>query len=316
MTMSRRKAAAQKDGDFCRLMAENIVNTGKGSIPRIVADGLPPSHWDGSLRFVLDVGCADGRLTEAIRDSTPEDVGVIGLEPRRARCLSAWDRAQDGEGRIVYVNTSLEEYGGGEKGFDAVVFSSVLHEISSGARDGCERYCVAPVAKAVAKAYRLLKPGGLLVIRDFVRPAGVEGRHVRVRFRSRESEDRLFGYLRDCPFLDRIKGAEVLLDVFGHDGVREFSVREDILLEFLLCWTWGGRSWSREVKERKLVLKKAGWLSLLRKQGFQDCSAAVCAEGYPEHFSRIAVPVGTKYEWPGMSGVITGRKPASDGRED
>jgi len=307
-----KRKVTQKDSDFCRILSENIPGTAKGDIPRIVADGLPPSGDDGNLRFVLDVGCADGSLTAVIHAAVPEDVGVIGIEPNRTRCLAAWDRWRDAPGheRLSFLNTSFQEaYSGSTERFDAIVFSSVLHELASGERDSTRRYESGPIRDALEKAYKLLKPGGQLVIRDFVRPHKWEDSTRRIRFRNKASESRFLQYFAECPFVYTTPGAPYLMNIFRTTEYTEFEVRGDILLEFLLCWTWGPKSWNREIKERKLVLSQYEWRSTLEECGFRDIHVKTSAEGYPQHFDRIVKDAGqASIQWPAVSGLVTARK--------
>lgn len=92
---------------------------------------------------VLEIGAANGHLQHALRAAGYDSVGV---EPNPASCRRA--KADLG---IELVNQSFDEYAAPDGSFDGVVFfESVYHTFD-------------PVA-SLAKAYRLLKPGGFLMV--------------------------------------------------------------------------------------------------------------------------------------------------------
>jgi 2-polyprenyl-3-methyl-5-hydroxy-6-metoxy-1,4-benzoquinol methylase len=115
-------------------------------------------------RTVLDVGCADGALTMAMAALRPHTaflgvdlnesfitqagahVRALGLPPARLRF------------EAVYLRDLLSR----EMRFDAVIFASVLHEFYSYGEG------ISSVIKALADAHELLRPGGVIVIRDMV----------------------------------------------------------------------------------------------------------------------------------------------------
>jgi SAM-dependent methyltransferase len=85
---------------------------------------------------VLEIGCGDGRLARAVARLGYD---VVAIDPR----------APAGE---IFEAVSLEDFAG-PGGFDAAVASRVLHHIPR-------------LGDALDKVARLLRPGGLLVVRE------------------------------------------------------------------------------------------------------------------------------------------------------
>jgi 2-polyprenyl-3-methyl-5-hydroxy-6-metoxy-1,4-benzoquinol methylase len=118
---------------------------------------LPPNARD-----VLDVGCADGALTLALAARHPQarwlgidlDDGFIGQAEHHRVAADVPNAAF----RTVYLRSLLGE----ERRFDVVIFASVLHEFWTYGQG------ISSVLKALADAHELLRPGGVVVIRDMV----------------------------------------------------------------------------------------------------------------------------------------------------
>lgn len=118
---------------------------------------VPPTARD-----VLDVGCADGVLTLALADMH-RDTTWLGIDLDASFIAQAeGHRVAGAVGnaafREVYLRSLLQE----ERRFDAVLFASVLHEFWTYGQG------ISSVLKALADAHELLRPGGVIVIRDMV----------------------------------------------------------------------------------------------------------------------------------------------------
>jgi ubiquinone/menaquinone biosynthesis C-methylase UbiE len=114
---------------------------------------------------VLDVGCGPGYLTALAAEAASPGGSALGIDPsepmieegRRTRasanCSFEVDKAE-----------SLTAPGGS---FDVVVSSLAVHHIPEDAR-----------GQAFAQVFRVLRPGGRVVLADFPPPRGRFGRHL------------------------------------------------------------------------------------------------------------------------------------------
>ncbi len=103
---------------------------------------------------VLDVGCGDGLLLEALSHTVSS---AVGIEPDETAAIHARMRLQ--EHRHITVHTAaFEDYTPGMS-FDAVIFAASLHHMDTEA--------------ALRHAAALLSPGGLLLIVGCARPKGL-----------------------------------------------------------------------------------------------------------------------------------------------
>lgn len=100
---------------------------------------------------VLDVGCFDGFNTHLKFAPYANIECIVGIDPSAEHVARARERY--GGRRFAFAATGFEAYEpeSGE-GYDLVYFSHVLQHLED-------------PAEAVAKAYRLLKPGGFIVVK-------------------------------------------------------------------------------------------------------------------------------------------------------
>jgi SAM-dependent methyltransferase len=112
----------------------------------------PPE--DGVVNRVLDVGCAIGGSTVAFQDRWPA-AEVVGVDPSAPLLRYAHMRAVRLGSRVRYRQALAEALPFPDGYFDVVYLSTVLHEMP-----------VVDGRRAVAEAHRVLRPGGVLELRD------------------------------------------------------------------------------------------------------------------------------------------------------
>ena len=100
---------------------------------------------------VLDVGAGTGGITRRIAAALPR-CRVLGVEPSPELVEAARERA-GGLDNLTFETGDAYALDGDDDAFDAVVFHTVLSHV------------VEP-ARALAEAYRVLRPGGRLVVCD------------------------------------------------------------------------------------------------------------------------------------------------------
>lgn len=117
------------------------------------ADGVAPPE-DGTVVRVLDLGCAIGGSTVALQDRWP-DAEVIGVDLSAPLLRYAHMRAVRLNSTVQFRQALAEDLPYADGSFDIVYMSTVLHEMP--VDDG---------RRAVAEVRRVLRPGGVLELRD------------------------------------------------------------------------------------------------------------------------------------------------------
>jgi arsenite methyltransferase len=132
---------------------------GKFHVWQTILDSL---QLDGSER-VLDMGCGRGAVLIAVARRlttgrvTGIDVWSTHDQSGNARDVTLRNAAIEGvQDRVIVETGDMRKLPFADAAFDVVVSSMAIHNISS--KDGR--------AKAIAEAWRVLKPGGRLVIAD------------------------------------------------------------------------------------------------------------------------------------------------------
>ena len=134
------------------------------SYDSVTKHALPPNEdWNresvirgitGSPRKVLDLGCGTGSTTLMLKKAVP-DGEIIGLDLSPQMLVMSEYKAQQAKLDIEWVHGIAEATNFADGEFDLVTASLLLHETPPS------------VSKAVLKeAYRLLKPGGQVIILD------------------------------------------------------------------------------------------------------------------------------------------------------
>ncbi len=119
---------------------------------------------------ILDVGCADGTITEALANLFPH-VSLLGIDLSADFIAQAKARIGDSQPNLSFEQIYLRELLARPNKYHAVFFTSVLHEFYSYGEG------ISSVLKALADAHELLLPGGEIMIRDMVLPEYTKHNH-------------------------------------------------------------------------------------------------------------------------------------------
>jgi len=116
---------------------------------------------EGKPRRVLDLGCGDGLLTEAVLEADPT-VEVTAVDGSRMMMAAARQRLGDSD-RVRYIQATFQELIAGTAlpgPFDAVLSFLSVHHVDTQEKAALFRY-----------VYDVLNPGGPFVNADPTRPA-------------------------------------------------------------------------------------------------------------------------------------------------
>jgi ubiquinone/menaquinone biosynthesis C-methylase UbiE len=120
---------------------------------------LTPRPQDGRVARILDIGCSIGQSTTALKEAFP-DAEVWGIDHSAPMLRYAHRRATQSGMEVTFAQRLAEASGFPSGHFDIAYSMILFHEIPTRiARD------------VIAETARVLRPGGLFVIHDFV-PSG------------------------------------------------------------------------------------------------------------------------------------------------
>ena len=192
---------------------------------------------------VVDVGSGGGVLLDLLEEKYPEKT-VIGTDISD-NVLQVLGKKKKEEGHAWTVRRhNFAEEPFAEK-VDAIIFSSILHEIFSYTETENGRFEISTVKTALENAYRSLRPGGRIIIRDGVK-SKVDGSTIEITFKDPEGMEFFKNYVRDFEGLKDIEDKKI--EIFES----EQRVRADanFAREFLYTYTWGKQSYAHEVQEQ------------------------------------------------------------------
>ncbi|WP_342572715.1 class I SAM-dependent methyltransferase [Paenibacillus sp. FSL R5-0749] len=190
---------------------------------------------------VLDIGPGGGILLDLIEEEKPE-VEPIGIDIS-ANVIEALERKKQREGHRWQVMKGdalqLEQYV--QPGtVDTVIFSSILHELYSYIELDGRRFNSDTVVAALRSSFRVLSPGGRILIRDGIM-SEPEAQKRRIRFLEPEGMRWLERYAEDFQGraikYERISDNEVVMPI--NDA-----------MEFLYTYTWGEEAYVHEIQEQ------------------------------------------------------------------
>jgi ubiquinone/menaquinone biosynthesis C-methylase UbiE len=141
----------------------------------MIADDLQLQPGDR----VLDVGCGPGRLVKVFAERVAPNGSVAGIDPSPQMIKRATARARKHRVAVNFQVAYAQGLPFPDAAFDAASCTLALHHVADDDQQ-----------TAVAEMYRVLKPGGRLLIAEFHRGAG-RRRHPGPRWLRHSTEDML-----------------------------------------------------------------------------------------------------------------------------
>jgi ubiquinone/menaquinone biosynthesis C-methylase UbiE len=122
---------------------------------------------------VLDVGCGTGVLTRLAAAAVGTDGAVLGIDPAPDMIRLARIAGHEARSAARFELAAIETIPAASETFDAVLLSFVIHCLPSDLK-----------RTGLQEAWRVLKPGGRLVVVDLDRPANAAVRIVLAPFQA------------------------------------------------------------------------------------------------------------------------------------
>ncbi len=277
---------------YLKRMTESMKTSTKKFLPDLVA----------GAKSVLDVGCGSGVLMEAIEEANPT-IRITGIDINK----EAIDKLKDLGKNWELYHLDLKDFS--KQKYEAVVFSSVLHEISAYDTDLTKRFTSLPIIEAINKTRELLEDNGSIILRDGLL-VEKENINKQVLITFKDPADIIWLY----KFRNDFRGFDVLPNI-SKEIVKvadnTFKVGLAFLKEFLCTFTWGKSSFPREVQERFGVLDRETWIKILEEAGFEIETIIESQEEYEKYLSskvELKNLDGSKFTYPMMTIIIKARK--------
>lgn len=286
--MERKTGVSHLESRYFQRMASSVGDKAQlvNYLPPVVDFDNPPS--------VADIGAGGGEfsfmLTQMGYKVTAVDVS--------SDALALIEKNYPEVDTVETLANHLDDLG--SELFDAVVCSSVLHEVYSYGDDYHKAGHLSSLERAFKAVRSVLKPQGVLLIRDGVKPAdwAVEGVLTLNSSLDRQVVD---DYLRQCPFSNEEaygnQGSMIKLSPIGNNS---WAGNLQSIMEFSYTYTWGVESYPREAKELYGVMTLNEYANFIEKTGFEVLeSFSYLQPGYPEHLAnKLEVTVeGSPIEW-------------------
>lgn len=189
-----------------------------------------------SSRNILDVGCADGVVTQALAKIFPQ-TNFLGID-LNPDFISLAKNKSTNQKNVSFRNIYLRDLLAKKDKFDTIIFCSVLHEFFSYGEG------LTSVVKAISDAYELLNPGGKIIIRDMV--LSETAKSDKVAFRS------AFAKIKSTLSQDILRGFEKL-----HGRIENSYQLNHLLLKY-----WYTENWDREGPENYVPVSEEKYLTL------------------------------------------------------
>ncbi len=111
---------------------------------------------------VLDVGCGTGTLTLLAKDQVGPQGRVYGIDAASEMITVAQNKANEQKREVIFQTEAIEAMSFPNNTFDVVLSSAMFHHLPSDLK-----------RQGLTEIYRVLKPGGRLIIVDAMRPVGI-----------------------------------------------------------------------------------------------------------------------------------------------
>lgn len=253
-----------------------------------------PVVTDDYSPHILDVGAGGGNFSKVLAD--------MGYK------VTSLDANEEAIHEINYKYPNIETIHAlanhasdfGKNVYDAIVCSSILHEVFSYGDDVHNVGHVSSLSRALQSFYEALKPNGVLIIRDGVLPDNWADTASLTLLEGHEASS-VSLYLSMCPFANgSAYNAQGSLVALSDVGSKTFVGNVRSVMEFAYTYTWGLDSYPRETQELYAPLTLDEYVTLLESEKFKVTNSfSYLQPGYPENLKdKMVLTVnGEPAEW-------------------
>lgn len=254
---------------------------------------------------VMDFGSGGGDLAEAIRHAGYKVVAVDGSAKAIERSNSMYPEVETIESM---GNNLLDHFA--PNSFSNIVCSSILHEVYSYGDSTHEPYELKNVIDMFDIFFKLLRPGGKLIIRDGVAPSNFYEKYF-LKLKTPDGMKFLNDYVHKAPFHDP------KMSSFGkvhYEMLGDFVIEADMssIMEFIYTYTWGWGSIERESQEFYGVMTINDYKNALANLGWNISYASEYLQpGYPknlDHLIELFDANGNPIAYPSSNMMIVAEK--------
>lgn len=271
-----------------------------------LVDALPPVRADYAPR-VLDVGAGGGELSHALQEFGYDVVALDASDDAITRMRENFPEITTAQ---MLANEAVSF---GEESFDAVICSSILHEVFSYGDNVHGKGDYASLTETLAGFHSILKPGGVLAIRDGVKPDNW-AEPARVRVIDGTGTEAVERYLALCPFANGfIEGEmESLIALEREDESSDwFRGNFQSVYEFFMTYNWGFKSYPRETQELYGIFTEREYIERLTGLGFTvELHESWYAESFDKYLPKtfeIETAEGANH-WGNTNMILIARK--------
>ena len=276
---------------YLRRMTESMKCSTKGLIPLLAKDS----------KNILDVGCGSGVMLKALEDENPK-AKLTGIDLN----IDSINKLKSNNCNWKLYHMDFMDFNNAK--FDTIIFSSILHEISSYNNDPDKRFTEKPILEAFVKANDLLEDEGIIILRDGLLSPEDERHHKKIiSFKNPADSEWLYKFKNDFRGFDKTNINTEIVRLCDN----KYQVSEGFLKEFLCTYTWGASSYPREINEIFGILTKNQWIDLLKETGFEIETTIEAKEEYKKYLSKkvdIYNENNKPYEYPNITVTIKGQK--------
>ena len=279
---------------YLKRMTESMKVSTKGLIPVMCY----------ARENILDVGCGSGVLLKAIEEINP-NASLTGIDLNG----ESIKKLMELKNKWQLYQTDLMNLKKEEKMYDTIIFSSVLHEVSSYYADMSKRFTNLPILDCFKKSNELLMNDGYIILRDGLMIDKQDwNEKYYILFKNINDSYWLYRFQKDFRGFDKIPELDTSIRRINN---YTFEVGLAFLKEFLYTFTWGKESYNREINERFGILDKDSWLELLDRSGFYIDTVVESKEEYEKYLApKIEVTNlnGDSFRYPMMTILIKAKK--------